>query len=73
MAELPFFHVAFSVDLPGLATTAVAIAHGEKILGVRAVNGLVQTSRMVVSHALGRDMRLVYKFNCNVVISALVL
>lgn len=48
----------------GLATTSVAFAHGKKILGLNDFDELVHLLHQLVSHALGRNMRLLYK--CNV-------
>lgn len=57
----------------GLATKAVALAHGEKSVWPNTVDELVQFSRQAVNHALERDKRLVYKPDDIVVILALVL
>lgn len=56
----------------GLATTAAALALGEKIFGLRPVDGLMQQFRQMVSHALGRNIPLDHKFNDIGVMSSLV-
>lgn len=50
-----------------------AFAHGQKIVGLNYIDGLVQLPGQVVIYALGRDMRLICKFDNIVVMSTLIL
>lgn len=72
-ARAPVLSCLAQYQSPRLATTAVALAPGGKIVGANVVDGLGQPLLHEVSHALGLDMLLVYKFSHIVIISALVL
>lgn len=70
LPELTFFIVALNASL---LPWSVTFAHGEKILGPNVFDALVLFSSQAVSHALWRDMDLIYKLNDIVVVQALVL
>lgn len=72
-AQPPVLPCRFQRRSLGLVTTIVPFAHVEKIVGLSALEGLVQPSCQEVSRALVRHMRLVYNFNDIDVILKLVL
>lgn len=53
-------------------TTAIDFAHGEKIVGLCTIDGLIQSFCQTVSHVLDRNMRLIDKLNDIVALLALV-
>lgn len=63
MPRLQILFFAFSVDLLALAAAAVAFEHGKKTVWLSTVDGMFPPSRQVVRHFLGRDWRLVFRFN----------
>lgn len=72
LPELPFFLVSFNVNLPDLAATAVALASGKEVVGLKPLDELGQPWRQGVCSAFWRHMQLVWMVNDIVVISALV-
>lgn len=73
LSDLPLCPVALSGSLSAWPRRQQPLCRVRKVVGLNDVDRLVQPSCQVVSHALRRDMQLLYTKNDIVVMSALVL